>query len=172
MKGFGRRDKQDQLEHLLMDGRPVPPQDLVDDVARTIEAFDIESAPRRTRGRIALVAVASVVMLGVFAAFGGVGLAASGVSGATASTIDTVVAIVKPERLEPAAAPSQGPAPSRNAGGGNRCGQNGPLSAANNQYCTPRVTICHHGKTMALPTHTAMHHLAVHPNDYLGPCRT
>jgi hypothetical protein len=127
------------------------------------------------------------MMLAVFAAFGGVGLAASGASNAASSTVDAILTVAKPKprkakptklktksvSAKPAAVqPKPGqPANQLLADEFGNCGHQDSVSAANGQYCPPRVTICHNGKeTLTLPITAAESHLRNHRDDYPGPC--
>jgi hypothetical protein len=128
-------------------------------------------------------------MLAVFAAFGGVGLAASGASNAASSTVDAILTVAKPAKTKPKPKPAKPktksvsakltavqakPAQPTNqpvADEFGNCGHQDSVNAANDQYCPPRVTICHNGKeTLTLPITAAEAHLRNHRDDHPGPC--
>ena len=193
----------DRLERRLRDDRPVPPDELLDEVVRRLEGSRPVRSTRTTVRRLGLAGVAAAMMLAVFAAFGGVGFAASGASNAASSTVDAILTIAKPAKAKPAkpktksvdaklgaeqAKPKtesvdaklgaehakQGQQPQQSDDDGDdefgNCGHQDSVNAANGQYCPPRVTICHKGKTLTLPITAAEAHLRNHRDDYLGPC--
>ena len=185
MKGFGRWQRMDGLERRLRHDRPVPPDELLDEVVRRLEGSRPARSTRTTVRRLGLAGAAAAMMLAVFAAFGGVGLAASGASNAASSTVDAILTVAKPAKAKPAkpktksvpakltavqAKPGQPTSQSVADEFGN-CGHQDSVSAANGQYCPPRVTICHNGKeTLTLPITAAESHLRNHRDDYSGPC--
>ena len=174
----------DHLERRLRAERPVPSHHLVDEVVSRIEGS--RPTARSSVRRLGLAVVAGAVMLIVFAAFGGVGSAASGVSGAAASTVNAVSTLVSPEKNQ---APTVSPASSGQRNGDNGNGGNGngngngddecedddDNGASEEEYCKPRVTICHvassgRERTLTLPPKAAARHLRNHPRDHPGPC--
>jgi len=197
MKGFGRWKNVDGLERRLRDDRPVPPEELVHDVVSRIEGSRHVSPTRVTFRRLGLAGVAAATMLIVLGAFGGVGFAASGVSDATSSTVDAIVTLVKPVQVKPVqvsqeqVTAEQKPAPgaastasgtasqgasqavNRDDDDGDDCDRDDDsVSAAREEYCPPRRTICHNGhRTLTLPARAAARHLLNHQRDHRGPCR-
>ena len=102
MKGFGRWQRMDGLERRLRHDRPVPPDELLDEVVRRLEGSRPARSTRTTVRRLGLAGAAAAMMLAVFAAFGGVGLAASGASNAASSTVDAILTVAKPAKAKPA----------------------------------------------------------------------
>ena len=155
-----RNDEFGDLERQLRVGRPAPPEELVDQVARRLSAKRGVFAPARRR--LVYSSAVTAVALVAFAGLGGVGQATSktkqlvGISQA-ASTSSA--------QKNSAAKGDQGSGHASTAS-----------KSSQNQY-QEKVTICHrprgnpsNGQTLRLPPAAAQQHLSNHPDDTPGPC--
>jgi hypothetical protein len=169
---FLKRHSESDLETRLRQSRPQPRAELMQRLSDHVA----ESRPRRrsTRGAIAVVGVAIVVMLALFGAFGGVGYAASAAKDVVVAAKNVVVAPVETKKADTQLNNNAGATSSNTNGQGNDQKQNGTNEGGkpDDKEYGHKTTICHnpgpHQQTLEVSDNAVPAHLAHH--DYLGAC--
>jgi hypothetical protein len=150
-----RKGEFQTLEADLREGRPAPPSDFVQLLAKRVQ-------PQRTRTRlrVALAAGLTIGMVAALASFGGLGYASSAVKPAV-GWVKVVKHVVAPTKKSPKKTTKA-------------------TAAANTRVLSKQypVTLCHHppgnpsnAQTITVGSQSAAYaHIQNHPGDHEGPC--
>jgi len=167
LNGFFRRNRGSDLERELRRNRPQPRDEFLQMLSDRIEG-EPRRAPRRTTGaRLAVVGVATAVLLAALSAFGGIGYAAAAVT-SVAGTFRTVV-------FTPLESSNKSEGDKKSEGHkrdeGDKKDEKGG-KADDDQY-GHKKKICHnpgpHQQTIEVSNDAVAVHLA--HGDYLGKCK-